>query len=140
MNTKAEQIYEILKRNYETYDVPDEDLRDFAEQLHCHVFKEKGSLMQIVALVDYFESVLEQDDIKIDISQAFYVFSDVMDILDENSENAERLYKTFLEFRDFNLFALLMKRYKKWLTDDKKKEVMKIAVGEFDKTLLERYL
>lgn len=140
MNTKTEQIYEELKREYGEYKVPDKYLRDFAEELYNHVFEEKGSLVEVMALVDTFEDILAQDDIDIDIPQECYIFDDIIDMLDENSESAERLYKTFLQYNDFGVFRLLMTAYSEWLTKDQKKEIMKIAMGLFDKTLMKPYL
>lgn len=65
-----------------------------------------------MALADTFEIGLSDDDIDVDISQAWYLFNDIVNMLDANSENAERLYKVFLEFRDYNVFELLMNRFR----------------------------
>ena len=140
MKTKTEQIYEELKREYGEYSIPNKYLREFAKELYNYVFEEKGSLVQVMALVDTFEIGLLDDDIEVDISQGWFVFNDIVHILDVNSENAERLYKTFLEFNDFDVFELLMTTYSEWLTEDKKKEIMEIAMGHFDKTLMKRFL
>ena len=139
MNTKTEQIYEELKREYGEYSIPNKYLREFAKELYNYVFEEKGSLVQVMALVDTFEIGLLDDDIEVDISQGWFVFNDIVHILDVNSENAERLYKTFLEFRDYDVFELLINRCWEWLTDDKKRQVMEIAKGEFDKAIIKDF-
>ena len=140
MNTKTEQIYETLQSAYNEYNVPDEDLRNFAEELYDQVFEEKGSLVEVVTMVNFFENDLSDRGIKIDIPWGDYIFSDIIHMLNENSENAERLYETFLEFNDFDVFELLMTTYSEWITEDKKKEIMEIAMGLFDKTLMEPYI
>ena len=138
--TKTEQIYEELKREYGEYSIPNKYLRKFAKELYNYVFEEKGSLVQVMALVDTFEIGLLDDDIEVDISQGWFIFNDIVHMLDANSKNAERLYETFLEFNDFDVFELLMTTYSKWLTEDQKKEIMEIAMGHFDKTLMKRFL
>lgn len=139
MNSKTKQIYQCLKSDYEGTAVPDGDLRFFAEELYYHVFKAKGSLVEVMLLVDKFESDLLSDGIDFGISQECFIFGDIVNLLDINGKNAQRLYNTFLEFRDFGVFTLLMSDYGGWLTADQKREVLKIAMGEFDKTLMEDY-
>ena len=140
MNTKKEEIYEMLKFAYREDNVPDEDLRYFAEELYDHVFVYKGSFVEVMTMVNFFEDDLSDEGIIIDSQNDWYIFDEMVNMLDENSENAERLYKTFLEFNDFDVFELLMTTYSEWLTEDKKKEIMEIAMGHFDKTLMKRFL
>lgn len=140
MNTKKEEIYEMLKFAYEEDNVPDKDLRYFAEELYDHVFVEKGSLVAVTALVEIFEDNLSDDGIKIDIPNDCYIFTEMVRMLDRNSKNAQRLYKTFLECNDFDVFELLMTTYRKWLTEDQIREIKEIAMGFFDKTLIKPHI
>ena len=140
MNTKKEEIYEMLKFAYREDNVPDEDLRYFAEELYDHVFVYKGSFVEVMMMVNFFENDLSDEGIIIDIPNECYIFTQMVNMLDENSENAERLYETFLEFNDFDVFELLMTTYSEWLTEDQIREIKEIAMGFFDKTLIKPYI
>ncbi len=140
MNTKKEEIYEMLKFAYREENVPDEDLRYFAEELYDHVFVYKGSFVEVMTMVYFFENDLSDEGIIIDISNECYIFDEMVRMLDENSENAERLYNTFFEINSLEVFELLMTTYSEWLTEDQIKEIKETAMGFFDNTLIKRFL
>lgn len=133
-------IYNILKDDYIDCDIPENELRDFAEDLYESVFDDDGDLNDILTMVYYFEEQMKAEGATIEVGKQCVIYEEILRGLDRNEATAKRLYDSFLSYQDLLAFSLLMDTYDCWLTKEERDNVLEIAKRSFIEFVWEDYV
>lgn len=139
MNENLKIIYGILRDEYSDYDIPEENLREFAEELYESVFVDECELNDILSIVYYYEEQMRAEGATIEVGRQCVIYEVILRYLDRNETNARRLYDSFLSYHDVMAFVLLMDTFDVWLTQEEWDEVLEIGKKCFIKSVWESY-